>query len=146
PGQAFLYSNTGYSLLADVVSGQVGTSFSEFARSAIFEPLNMRHSQFYDDHETIVPNRAYSYHQEKGQLKKSNLNFANVGATGLFTTAADMGLWALNFTEREVGNAKLFKTMDSLAVLNDGTKFGGALGQFHATYKGMNLIHHAGAD
>src|SRR5690606_9925666 len=50
PGEDFLYSNTGYTLLADVVSRQVGTSFSEFARSNIFEPLNMRHSQFYHDH------------------------------------------------------------------------------------------------
>lgn len=146
PGSRFLYSNTGYSLLAEVVSRLTNSSFSEFTKKNIFEPLQMNHTQFYDNHEKIVPNRAYSYHHSKGNLKKSNLNFANVGATSLFTTAEDLSLWALNFEHMVIGDKELIETMNTPALLNDGSGFGGALGQFIGSYKGLYEINHAGAD
>mgnify|MGYP000400955225 CR=1 FL=1 len=72
-------------------------SFAEFTAANIFEPLNMNSTLFYDDHEKIVKNRTYSYYKGGDDFKKSVLNYANVGATSLFTTVEDLSLWALNF-------------------------------------------------
>jgi CubicO group peptidase (beta-lactamase class C family) len=146
PGEEFLYCNTGFTLLAEVVARVSGMTFSAFTSKHIFRPLKMSNTLFYDDHEKIVSNRAYSFYTDSTGYKKSGLNFANVGATSLFTTVEDLSLWAINFSSPKVGDSKIFNKMDSLAVLNNGETFGGALGQFVGQYKGLKQIQHGGAD
>src|SRR6185436_1924774 len=91
PGQEYLYCNTGYTLLAVIVERITGQSFREYMQETIFKPLNMTGTHFHDDHEMIVKNRAYSYRPYGPQdFKLSALNYANVGATSLFTTVEDM--------------------------------------------------------
>ena len=100
-----MYCNTGFTLLAEVVARISGKPFAEFTEERIFKPLNMNNTLFYDDHEKIVKNRAYSYHLESDvTYKKSVLNFANVGATSLFTTVEDLSLWSMNFSTYKVGD------------------------------------------
>lgn len=146
PGDEFLYCNTGFTLLAEVVSRVSGQPFSEFTDQNIFKPLKMSNTLFYDDHEKIVKNRAYSYYSDNNGYKKRVLSYANVGATSLFTTVEDLSLWAMNFSSLKVGDAKMIDKMNAMAVLNNGETFGGALGQFVGKYKGLNEIQHGGAD
>ncbi len=147
PGESYMYCNTGFTLLAEVVARISGKTFAAFTEDRIFKPLEMTHTLFYDDHEKIVKNRAYSYHTEPDNTyKKSVLNFANVGATSLFTTVEDLALWSMNFSSFTAGDKAIIDKMNTLAVLNDGTTFGGAYGQFKNTYKGLNQIQHGGAD
>lgn len=146
PGDEYAYCNTGFTLLAEVVSRISDMSFAEFTEANIFEPLQMSNTLFYDDHEKIVKNRTYSYSSDAGGYKKSVLNFANVGATSLFTTVEDLSLWSMNFSNMTVGDASIFNTMKTPAILNNGKAFGGALGQFIGKYKGLNEIQHGGAD
>ena len=145
PGEEFVYCNTGFTLLAEVVARVSGQSFAEFTKANIFSPLKMKSTLFYDDHEKIVKNRAYSYHEDNG-YKKSVLSYANVGATSLFTTAEDLSLWTVNFGNPVVGDSSLIRKLNTLAVLNNGKTFGGALGQFVEKYKALNEIQHGGAD
>jgi len=146
PGEEFLYCNTGFTLLAEVVARVSGKTFSEYTQEMIFQPLQMNHTLFYDDHEKIVKNRAYSYKSDGENYKKSVLSYANVGATGLFTTVEDLSLWTLNFKSPKVGSSVLIEKMNTEATLNNGEKFGGALGQFVNQHKGLNQIQHGGAD
>lgn len=146
PGEEYAYCNTGFTLLAEVVSRISDLSFAEFTKANIFEPLKMNNTLFYDDHEKIVKDRAYSYSSGSNGYKKSVLNYANVGATSLFTTVEDLSLWAMNFSDITVGDSAIIKTMNTPAVLNNGKTFGGALGQFVGDYKGLNEIEHGGAD
>lgn len=121
-------------------------SFAEFTKANIFDPLQMNNTLFYDDHEKIVKNRAYSYRSSGSGHKKSVLSYANVGATSLFTTVEDLSRWSANFNNPIVGDTAIINTMNTPAVLNNGKKFGGALGQFVGKYKGLNEIQHGGAD
>lgn len=146
PGEEFLYCNTGFTLLAEVVARISEMSFAEFTAANIFEPLNMNSTLFYDDHEKIVKNRTYSYYKGGDDFKKSVLNYANVGATSLFTTVEDLSLWATNFSNTKVGDSTIINKMNTPATLNNGKTFGGALGQFVGKYKGVNEIQHGGAD
>ena len=50
PGDEFLYSNTGYALLAMVVERASGQSLRDYAADHIFKPLGMTHTEFRDDH------------------------------------------------------------------------------------------------
>ena len=64
PGEEFIYCNTGFTLLAEVVARVSGKTFAEFCEERIFQPLQMDRTLFYDDHEKIVPNRSYSYYPD----------------------------------------------------------------------------------
>jgi CubicO group peptidase (beta-lactamase class C family) len=146
PGEEYAYCNTGFTLLAEIVARVSDMSFAAFTKANIFEPLNMNNTLFYDDHEKIVKNRAYSYSSGSTGFKKSVLNYANVGATSLFTTVEDLSLWSMNFSNMVVGDSTIINKMNTPAVLNNGKKIGGALGQFVGKYKGLNEIQHGGAD
>ncbi|MCY8399523.1 serine hydrolase [Bacillus haynesii] len=63
PGEAWLYSNTGYVLLAVIIEKASGLSFAEYMKKSIFEPVEMRNSRVYNRRlqpETIE-NYAYGY-------------------------------------------------------------------------------------
>lgn len=146
PGAEYLYCNTGYTLLAEVVARVSGKSFAEFTDERIFKPLKMKNTLFYDDHEKVVKNRAYSYVQSQGTYRKLVLNYANVGATSLFTTVEDLSLWAMNFEDPVVGDAEVISKMKERGVLNNGDKISYALGQLVGEYRGVETVSHGGGD
>ncbi len=146
PGESFGYSNSGYTLLAIIVERLTKMSFANYAKQTIFEPLQMNDSFFYDDHEEMIPNRAYSYKNVNDRLKKSNLNFATVGPTSLFTTAEDISKWAINFQNMTIGNERIFQIMNQKAQKNNGSVSSYAKGQFIGNHYGYENIYHSGSD
>jgi CubicO group peptidase (beta-lactamase class C family) len=147
PGEQYMYSNSGFTLLAEIVSRVSGRPFTEWTRENIFLPLGMTSTHFHLDHKEIVRNRAYSYEGDavKG-FKQSVLNYANVGATSLFTTVEDMASWLRNFDEKRVGGAAVLDRMLTKGVLNNGTEIPYARGIEVAEYKGLKTIGHSGGD
>lgn len=146
PGEEYLYSNTGFTLLAEVVARVSGKSFAEFTSERIFKPLKMRNSLFYDDHQKIVKNRAYSYSETQDGYKKLKLSYAIPGATSLFTTPEDLCKWSENFDEPIIGNEKTMKLLHTSGTLNNGDSIGYAFGQTIQSYKGLDYYGHNGAD
>lgn len=148
PGDERVYCNSGFTLLAEVVARVSGMTFAEFTQKYMFEPLGMSYTLFYDDHEKIVKNRAYSYYADPstGFYKKSILNYANVGATSLFTTVEDMAKWTLNFESPIIGGPTLFETMKTPAVLNNGDSIEYAMGQVISEMGGLPNFAHSGVD
>ena len=146
PGDEYLYCNTGFTLLAEVVARVSGQTFPEFTRTHIFEPLKMTSTLFYDDCEKIVKNRAYSFYPDSTGYKKSILSYSNAGATSLFTTAEDLCLWSRNFENPVVGGEDIINRMNLRGILNKGDTITYAMGQDIGTYKGLKIISHGGAD
>ena len=147
PGQEHVYCNTGYTLLAVIVERVTGQSFRQYTEASIFKPLGMANTHFHDDHEMIVKNRAYSYRSAiGGSFKLSALNYANVGATSLFTTAEDMGKWVQNFDDGRVGGAAVIQQMVEQGVLNNKEKLNYAFGLVVGKHKGLNVVEHSGGD
>jgi CubicO group peptidase (beta-lactamase class C family)/translation initiation factor IF-1 len=146
PGDEYMYCNTGFTLLAEVVARVSGQTFPEFTRTHIFEPLKMTNTLFYDDCEKIVKNRAYSFYADTTGYKKSILSYSNAGATSLFTTAEDLCRWSSNFENPVVGDKDIIKRMNLRGILNKGDTISYAMGQDIGKYKGLNIISHGGAD
>ncbi len=146
PGEEFLYCNSGFTLLAEVVERVSGQSFADYTKEKIFQPLGMDNTLFYDDHERIVKNRAYSYGYENGQLEKRVLSYANVGATSMFTTAEDLSKWAMNFEKPVVGSEEIIEKMEEPFILNSGDTTSYGYGQGIGKYKGLKSFAHGGAD
>jgi len=146
PGDEYLYSNTGFTLLTVIVKRVSGQSLRDFADARIFKPLGMSGTHFHDDYTLLVPNRTSAYQPRGSGWRVSVPNFDVYGATSLFTTAGDLLKWENNFDKPLVGDRALFKQMETQARLTNGDSTGYGFGLAMATYRGARVIEHNGAD
>ncbi|BFP41428.1 hypothetical protein FGF1_22730 [Flavobacteriaceae bacterium GF1] len=146
PGEEFVYSNTNYDLLAQIVEKVGGQGFSEWTRENIFKPLGMDTTFFNDSHERVIQDRGYSYKKDGKGYKKEVLNYAYFGSTSLFTTVGDLARWANNFKTMELGNEQIMAKMHQQGVLNNGETTPYAFGQLIESHKGLRMVSHGGAD
>jgi CubicO group peptidase (beta-lactamase class C family) len=120
PGTKFSSTSSGIILLTAVIQRITGQTLAAFSQEYIFQPLGMTNTLFNDDHEMIIPNVAGSYQITKNDLKHNSINHSIVGTTNLYTSAADLSRWYLNFENPKVGSKKLIEKMTSPVTLNDG--------------------------
>ncbi len=146
PGDEWIYSNTNYFLLAEVVSRATKKSLAEFSAENIFQPLGMTHTLFYDDHTLVVPGRVPAYDPGVGGkfLVDWSTNFDLVGPGGLMSSVDDLLLWDRNFYENRLGKKSFLQEMQTRGVLNDGAKTDYALGLELGTYRGLPIVEHSG--
>ena len=146
PGSAFLYSNTGYNLLAEIVERVTGDSFREWTDSRIFRLLGMTNSHFHDDYQMILKNRAYSYQvDEKGGYKHTVNNTTALGSSSLYSTVEDLATWILNFDDTRIGEQTVIEQMHQRGVLNNGDRIDYAFGLNIGEYRGLRTVGHSGS-
>jgi CubicO group peptidase (beta-lactamase class C family) len=146
PNTQFLYSNTGYTLLAQIVARVSGQSFRSFTTARIFAPLAMKNTHFRDDYDEIVKNMAYGYAPSGDSWRLSVTNFDTVGATSLLTTVEDLALWDESFYNPRVGGSALVQQLQERGKLNDGEQIDYAAGLILGKYRGLNTVDHDGGD
>jgi len=146
PGDEFLYSNMGYTLLATIVELVSGKSLHEYCEEHIFKPLGMGDTHFHDDYTMLVPNRAYSYAVTESGFKHDVLSYSIVGATSLLTTVGDLLMWSNSFQDDSVWGQDVIDALHTQGILNDGEQIPYALGVVVRTYKGLMRVGHDGAD
>ena len=146
PGERHLYSNSGYTLLALIVSRASGQTFRAFTDARIFQPLGMTHTHFRDNFGEIVKNQAYGYAPERGSFRLSVTNFDTAGATSLMTTVEDLVKWHANFDARTVGGEALQAKLLEPGVLNSGATIDYAFGISRGKYRSLDMVGHGGAD
>jgi len=147
PGDEYLYSNTNYFLLAEVVKRTTKKPLSQFATENIFQPLGMPHTRFYDDHTVVMPGRVPAYSPGRDGTYRVNwsTNFDKVGDGGLMSSVDDLLLWDQNFYENRLGKGTLTKEMQTRGVLNSGKKISYGLGLTLNTYRGLPIVEHGGS-
>jgi CubicO group peptidase (beta-lactamase class C family) len=147
PGTEYLYSNSGYFLLAQIVKRVTGVSLRVFADERIFRPLGMTHTHFHDDPGHVMPNRAMSYESDgRGGYRISYLqNFDKIGAGGLYSTVEDLAKWDENFYTHRVGGEPLQQLLLTRGVLANGDTIAYALGNELGRYRGLRIVEHGGS-
>ena len=147
PGSEYLYSNTGFTLLAVIVKRVSGKSLRDFADERIFRPLGMTSTHFHDDHTMIVPGRTQAYQPRKGGGWRISIPvFDTDGATSLFTTVGDLLKWEQNFADAKIGGPALVAKLTTTGTLNDGEPISYARGVVVDRYRGLATTGHSGAD
>ncbi|MGP9586584.1 serine hydrolase domain-containing protein [Micrococcaceae sp. AOP34-BR2-30] len=153
PGSEYGYSNTGYTLLAEIVRLVSGRTLREFTTEQIFTRLGMHRTFFFDDVTEIVPGRALSYSvqrdaggQSRDTWSASALMLDNVGSTGLYTTVTDLARWAGHLTAPTIGIEGLMDQFRSAGALDDGTPISYGFGLEHSELAGRRMLSHSGAD
>lgn len=146
PGEEFLYSNSGYWLLGQIVAKVSGDNMADFARKEIFEPLGMSNTHFHNDHTQIVKNRASGYIPgTNGSYKISMTTLDMIGDGGIFTTINDIKKWDDAYYDPTVLSKAFWEMMTEQGVLNNGEVIDYAAGLFIDDYKGLETIRHGGA-
>jgi CubicO group peptidase (beta-lactamase class C family) len=146
PGDEYLYSNSGYFLLAEIIGKATGRTLKEYAREVIFEPLGMENSHFHDDRLHISKHRAIGHvPAEDGGIAMYVSNFDLVGSGGLHTSVDDLYLWDQNFYDNKLGDGSLLVELQRRGVLNNGDTLTYAAGLEIAEYKGLRAVGHGGS-
>ena len=144
-GSEYLYSNSGYFLLAEAVARAVGKPFREYAAETVFGPLDMAQSHFHDDHDHIVPLRADGYAPlDGGGFRTSMTTLDMIGDGGVYTSIEDMVLWVHALTTDGL-RPGLGATLETRGVLTSGEVIDYALGQQHGEYRGLATVGHGGS-
>ncbi|MEZ4918430.1 MAG: serine hydrolase domain-containing protein [Saprospiraceae bacterium] len=156
PGTYMAYSNTGYTLLAEIIERVSQQSFPDFVESQIFAPRGMTSSLFYADHNKLVSNRAYSYEKQEDAYFKKKLNYSTVGATSMFTTVEDLARWSKFLIAPPTADKDLVQAFNSVSTFEDGSPViwsaspgdtvYHAKGQLLYYHRGLRVISHGGHD
>jgi CubicO group peptidase (beta-lactamase class C family) len=145
PGSEYLYSNTGYTLLATVVERATKTPFADFADANIFRPLGMASTHYHVDAKRLVKDRALGYGGRGGQWTLDTPINERVGAGGVYTTVEDLQRWDENFYTGRVGGPDVLKQIQTRGTLDTGTTLTYAWGLVIGEYRGLPIVHHSGA-
>lgn len=147
PGSRYLYCNTGYTLLAEIVKSVSGKSLREFAYENIFQPLGMHNTHFHDDYREVVKGRANSYAAvDSVTFRNSILSYSTIGATSLFTTVEDEAKWLNNYFTAHIGAKEIVEQMHERGVLNSGDTLDYAFAIGWGEHKGWKTFGHGGSD
>jgi CubicO group peptidase (beta-lactamase class C family) len=139
--RGFLYSNTNYVLLAEIVRRVSGKSLAEFASQRLFFPWGLDSTTFIDTPGKMPELGAvgYRYEQNDGRWCPMPVDSYAVGDGGLWSSLSDMCVWA-----RKTRHA--CASMDFPQPIPEGGETGPSygFGLERRFRNGLEIISHAG--
>jgi len=90
PGKHFSYSNTNFALLAMIIEKVSGTSFSEFMKKNVFEPLHMSNTYVFTLKDTLTATPSFT---GSGNYWDYDFLDATYGAKNIYSTPRDLLKW-----------------------------------------------------
>ena len=147
PGSAYAYSNSNYTLMAEIVTRVSGMSMTQWCRKRIFEPLGMTRTVFQENFWQVIPDRADSYENDGyNSFAKYVLNFGTYGATALNSCVTDYLKWFENLTNPTICSQETLRLMKQRPVLDNGSvsEYAGGITFYHlGTHE---VFGHSGGD
>lgn len=144
PGTKYIYSNTNYNVLAELVQRVTKMSFRKWTDLNTFKPLNMNNSLIYDDSTEAITNKALGYYHSNNEYQSDLDNSTVFGSTSVYTTIDDFSKWSINFNRSILENDAIINRMLEQGLLNNGKEIEYAFGVGLGKYKGINRITHLG--
>jgi len=147
PGAEYLYSNSGYLMLANIVRRATGESLRTFLERRVFDPLGMAHTSIWDRNTEILAERATGYapDREHGWRIDHAWNFQMGGDGQVITSIEDLAKWDANFYDPVVGGPGLLERLQTRGILNSGDTIAYAMGLSIGRYRGLRRVEHGGA-
>lgn len=145
-GTRYLYSNSGYALLGQIVYRVSGQPLAQFLRTRVLDPLGMRDSRSLDNHTTIIPNRAQGYAPRGTGFRIAASQFDGSGGAGaMHSTVEDFAAWDRNWSEPTVGGRALLDSLRVRGKLKNDSTISYALGIQVSQGSLLNSISHGGS-
>ena len=145
PGDQYLYCNTAYMMLADIVARASGMPFPQFMEERVFGPVGMHHTTIMSKLGQSIPGVAESYSPDDEGFVRVFDNSSLYGAGGMYSTVDDLALWMNNYATAAVGGPAVIEQMQEQGVLNDGEELSYAFGINVGELRGERVIRHTGS-
>ncbi|MGX7667926.1 serine hydrolase domain-containing protein [Flavobacterium pedocola] len=144
PGTKTAYGNTSYTLLALITERVSKQNLNDYAKTQLFDPLGMTHTQIRTENQSLIKNRAVGYQQQGNDYLQNPRIQKSYGAGSMASTVIDMVLWfsVLNGTNPKFKGLSEFLTTCDL--LNPNEKATYARGVMLDEYKNFKTISHSG--
>jgi CubicO group peptidase (beta-lactamase class C family) len=150
PGSAFVYSNSGFSLLALIVERVSGMSFARFLKENIFLPAGMNNTVAYERGISEVVQRAYGYsadtiHPGRFERTDQSLTSSVLGDGGVYSSVEDMRKWARALARGTLVSAKTMTAILSRNVTVEEGKTWYGYGWMIKSMDGVPVYFHSGS-
>jgi len=148
PGTRFRYSNTGYAILAEIVSAVSGERFHQYLIEHIFKPLGMDATLAHVQGENSISNRAYGYSLLTSGYKRSDQSqtSAVLGDGGIYSSTMDLRNWHVMWTRgSSVLTPESAAMMTTPKKLNNGSATQYGYGWFVDIFDRNRRISHTGS-
>lgn len=146
PGSEYMYCNTGYILLSEVIKRISGQDFASWMKDNVFVPMGMDNTYVEDKYDRVVTQNATSYAGSASTGFVRSIDYwGYVGSGNIHSTVSDILIWNKNFYKPEKGLEKVFRKMEEREVLNNGDTIKYAFGVNADLYKGNKRISHSGS-
>ncbi len=148
PGSEYYYSNSNYTLLAQIIERVTGQPLAKFAAERIFGPLGLAHTRFLVDPNELVPGRAYGYALAAGGGHLLDMpNHAIPGPSSLQTSVEDLIRWADNYSTGQAGGMDVVRLATTPGATSNGQSANYAFGLGTSTDNNLGLLlTHSGLD
>lgn len=148
-GERMIYCNQGYYLLSLVIERVSGQSFGACLRERILAPLGMVDSVLLPSDMHLLPGLAALHIPEAGGGYRRGIYGTEelLGSGGMVSTVDDMLLWLahLRGSRKRVGSGRSWEQMLQRPRYSNGASGDYCLGLIRENYRGVEIIHHAGA-
>lgn len=148
PGERMVYNNNGYHLLSRAIERVSGMGFADVLKQRILGPLGMGDTQLLPSDMTMVPGIA-SFHQPQpdGSYRRGIYPSEELlGSGGMVSTIDDMLRWLAHLRgSKKVGSASSWQQMLEQPRYSSGALGDYCFGLTREHYRGVELVHHAGA-
>lgn len=150
PGEAFSYSNTGYTLLGRIIEVVSGKSYADFLADAFFQPLGMSHTWVRTpstDAGTAPPHAGGMRMTRNGSLKPNDQipGLYLFGAGGVYSTTTDLLAWATALDTGKVMSTEHWREATTPVTLANGTRSAYGFGlDLKPSVLGNRSISHGG--
>lgn len=145
PGDGQLYCNGTYTALSGVIERVSGTSFTEFLKQRIFEPLAMYGTEVITDDTVMIPGMASAHIRTQGGWKHPEADSELHGDGGMVSNVDDLLRWLAHLRgPKSVGSAQTWQQLLEPFTLESGFKTTYSMGFKHHRYRGLKVIQHSG--
>jgi len=145
PGSEYMYCNTGYMFLANIIEKVTGTSFVDYMADEVFAPLGMDDTYVEAEYDRVVPNNATSYNRTRDGFVRAVEYWGYVGSGNIHTTSKDLLIYLKNYYDPLPGWKAAFDKMQTLDLLNDGSFNQYAFGVNVDELYGRKRVGHGGS-
>lgn len=146
PGSQFMYSNSGYVLLAKIIERVSQTPFERWMKENIFTPLNMQDTYVDISNANSADAIAQPYIQTgPSDYITPNNPSHDIGASNIYSNIIDLNKWVKNFEKPMHGWSEVFETLQSTQPLTNGYRNNYAFGIILDEDHGNPRIQHSGA-
>jgi CubicO group peptidase (beta-lactamase class C family) len=143
PGTRYLYSNSGFRLLGQVVERLSGRTLAEFLEARIFAPLGMTRTRHTPNLAVPIPGLATGYLADgEGGFTRAPHGFPLGGEGGLVSCVEDLMLWSQAMDRRSLGG--IAAELEALVPFANGEPGRYARGLQVDVWRGLPSASHGG--